>query len=71
MVAIAPPFSASVSPARARRRGRRVSASEGIEVSTPTSLPCVSLRRGGDGRTRMPRGYRALPERHDAGWLSD
>jgi hypothetical protein len=38
----------------------------GTEVSTPTSLTRASLRRGGDGRARAPRGPLALHGRHDS-----
>jgi hypothetical protein len=65
VVAIAPPFSASVSLAKARGRGRRVSASERVEVSARCSNPRLGSRRGGDSSAWTPRGDALLPERHD------
>jgi hypothetical protein len=70
-VAMAPPFSASVSPARTRGRGRKVSASEGVEVSARCSNSRLGSQRGGDGSARSPRGDALLPERHDTRPVSE
>jgi hypothetical protein len=62
---MAPLFSASVNPARARVKERRVSASVGVEMSARCSSPRLGSRRGGDDRAWTPCGDALLPERHD------
>jgi hypothetical protein len=63
--AMVSPVSASASPARARGREKKMSASEGVEVAARCSIPRLGSRRGGDGSARSTRGDALLPERHD------